>query len=59
MSVEEGRNVQSLADQVRLGLDTARGTALTGDTKTAQGQLDLALSGLTALEAYLRARGVE
>ena len=48
--------VQALADQARTGLDLARGTAAKGDAKTADGQLELALSVLTRLEAYLQAQ---
>ena len=51
---DEAVQIQALADQTRSGLDLARGTALKGDMVSAQGQLDLALSVLTQLEAYLK-----
>lgn len=56
ISKDEGRQVQALADRARTGLDLARGFAGKGDTKTAEGQLALALSVLTQLETYLKGK---
>lgn len=56
ISKSQAVQVQALADQARTGLDLARGTQAKGDTQTAQGQLELALSVLTRLEAYLNAQ---
>ena len=56
ISVEEARQMQAGADKARAALDLARGAQISGDMTTAQGQLDLAMTVLTQLEAYLKAR---
>lgn len=56
ISIEDAKQVQALADQARTALDLARGNALKGDLKTAEGQLTLALDVLTRVETFLRAK---
>jgi hypothetical protein len=56
ISKEEGKQVQALADQARASLDIAKGLAGKGDIKGAEGQLQLALTVLTQLEAYLKGK---
>jgi hypothetical protein len=56
ISVAEAREAQALADQSRTALDLARGTYSSGDIKTAEGQLQLALTVLTSLEGYLKSK---
>jgi ABC-type branched-subunit amino acid transport system ATPase component len=53
---DEAKQVQALADQSRAGLDIARGMAGKGDIKGAEGQLQLALTVLTQVEAYLKGK---
>lgn len=54
ITVDEARNAQALADQSRTALDLARGTFKAGDISTAESQLNLALTVLTSLEAFLK-----
>lgn len=54
LTKEQGREVQSLADRARAGVDLATATYDKGDISGAEGQLALALSVLTALETYLQ-----
>lgn len=56
ITVEDAKKAQALADQSRAALDIARGASIKGDMKTAQGQLDLALTVLTSLETFLKAQ---
>jgi hypothetical protein len=56
ISKVEGKQVQALADQARASLDIAKGLAGKGDTQGAEGQLQLALTVLTQLEAYLKGK---
>ena len=52
---EDGKKVQALADQARAALDVAQGVQ-DKDIKTAEDQLQLALTVLTQLEAFLKAK---
>lgn len=54
LSPETGTAVLEMADQARTLLDSARFVLSTGDTKTAEGQLMLAIGILTELQNYLR-----
>lgn len=54
ITVDDARQVQTLADQARAGLDGARVAHGVGDTKTALGRLQLANSILTQLAVYLQ-----
>lgn len=54
ITVADARNAQALADQSRTALDIARGAFTSGDLSTAESQLNLALSVLTSLEAFLK-----
>lgn len=54
ISKPEAAQIQELANQSRAALDLARATYSSGDISTAQGQLDLAISVLGRLEAYLQ-----
>ena len=56
LSPSDGQAVLKLADQSRGLLDAARLTSNTGDLKTAQGQLNLAVNVLTELQKYLQMR---
>lgn len=56
ITVEEAQKAQALANQSRTALDLAKGTYATGDVSTAQGQLDLALTVVTNLEAFLKGK---
>jgi len=59
IKVEDAQQVQTLADQARLGLDSARVAKSTGDTTTAIGRLQLANNILLQLAQYLQTRGVK
>ena len=56
LSPNDGQQVLRLADESRVLLDAARVASGAGDIKTAEGQLALATSILTQLNAYLDAR---
>jgi predicted negative regulator of RcsB-dependent stress response len=51
---DEGKKVQALADQARAALELSKGLFDKGDLRGAEGQLNLALTVLTQLEAYLK-----
>jgi hypothetical protein len=54
ISQDEGKKVQALADQARAALELSKGLFDKGDLRGAEGQLQLALTVLTQLEAYLK-----
>jgi hypothetical protein len=54
IKVEDAKQVQTLADQARAGLDAARTAQGIGDTKTALGRLQLANAILLQLATYLQ-----
>ena len=54
ITAQQGKEVQALADNARTLLDGARATMGKGDVKTAEGQLQLALDLLIALETKLK-----
>jgi hypothetical protein len=54
ISKDEGKKVQALADQARAALELSKGLFDKGDLRGAEGQLQLALTVLTQLEAYLK-----
>lgn len=56
ISKDQAVNLLELANQARASLDIARGAFSTGDVATAEGQLTLATTILTQLEAFLQAR---
>jgi hypothetical protein len=54
IGVEDAQRVLKVADQARDALDAARFAVDAGDISTAEGRLQLAVSILTELQAYLR-----
>jgi hypothetical protein len=54
IGVEDAQRVLKVADQARDALDAAKLAIDAGDVSTAEGRLQLALSILTELQAYLR-----
>src|SRR5712675_199453 len=56
-AVADGKHVQQMADEARQGLDLAKSYALAGNTQQAGVQLQLESAALSALQAYLLARG--
>lgn len=58
-AVADGKHVQAMADQARQGLDLAKTYAATGNLTQANIQLQLESAALTALSAYLTAKGVQ
>lgn len=54
LTKEQGKQALSLVDQATAALDLSRAAYSKGDISTAQGQLDLALTVLTRLEAFLK-----
>lgn len=58
-AVADGKHVQAMADQAREGLDLAKGYAAAGNLAQANIQLQLESAALTALSAYLTAKGVQ
>jgi uncharacterized lipoprotein YajG len=56
LTKEQGREALALIDQATAALDLARASQGKGDMTTAQGQLNLALTLLTQVEAYLKAQ---
>ena len=59
IKADDGRQVQTLADQARTGLDAAREAHGAGDTKTAMGRLQLANAVLAQLAVFLQQHGVK
>lgn len=57
ISVAEATLVQQQEKSVRAILDVARQAEVAGDTKAANSNLALALTGLTALQTYLNNHG--
>lgn len=55
LTPDDAENIQQQADNARAGLDIAR-TMRGVDLQAADARLTATLTGLTALEAYLRAR---
>jgi uncharacterized lipoprotein NlpE involved in copper resistance len=58
-AVADGKHVQAMADQAREGLDLAKTYAAAGNLQQANIQLQLESAALTALSAYLTAKGVQ
>ena len=54
LTKEQGKQALSLVDQATAALDLSRAASGRGDISTAEGQLQLALTVLTRLEAYLK-----
>ena len=54
LTKEQGKQALSLVDQATAALDLSRAASGRGDIGTAEGQLSLALTVLTRLEAYLK-----
>ena len=59
ISSADAEHVQTIATTSRTLLDTAKVAESTGDTAGAQQNLTLALSALTALQAYLNQHGAK
>ena len=58
-AVADGKHIQSMADEARKGLDLAKDYAAAGNLQQANIQLQLESASLTALQAYLAAKGVK
>jgi len=56
LTPEEGQSILKTSDEARVMLDLARGAAFSGDPKTAEGQLQLAISVLSSLQVYINSR---
>jgi hypothetical protein len=58
-AVADGKHVQQMADEARAGLDLAKTYAAAGNLQQANVQLQLESAALSALQAYLLAKGVK
>jgi hypothetical protein len=56
LSLDDAQQVLKIADEARGILDLSKMTYLSGDVKTAEGQLNMALSLLSELQSYVNSK---